>query len=324
MTEQDLERLRGSIHAMASWQHAQQYLRNGRHAPALASYRSLVQQFPGVSQLWAEMGIAAAGELEFGLAHQAFQRAVDLAPANAEALVTIGAQYYHLRSMNQAWACFERAVAADPSSFQARLMLASFLEKSRRLDEAWEWIETYLTLHPKDGRALYFKAFLLHRKGLNTEAETALRNLLKNDPAPSLDVQADASHLLAVVLDGFGQYAEALSWLDKSKALKRQIKDTAALEQAYEKLVRARRKLMAELTPEALGRWRKEADAAPCPHSLAFLGGMRRSGTTLVEQILGAHPEIIVFDEPMTFAQESLNPLYHSAPRAPCARRRTC
>ena len=298
---------------MASWQHAQQYLRNGRHAPALASYRSLVQQFPGVSQLWAEMGIAAAGELEFGLAHQAFQRAVDLAPANAEALVTIGAQYYHLRSMNQAWACFERAVAADPSSFQARLMLASFLEKSRRLDEAWECIETYLTRHPKDGRALYFKAFLLHRKGLNTEAETALRNLLKNDPAPSLDVQADASHLLCIVLDGFGQYAEALSWLDKSKALKRQIKDTAALEQAYEKLVRARRRLMAELTPEALGRWRKEADAAPCPHSLALLGGMRRSGTTLVEQILGAHPEIIVFDEPMTFAQEVLKPLYHSA-----------
>ena len=106
---------------MASWQHAQRYLRAGRHAPALASYRNLVQQFPGVPQLWAELGIAAAGDLDFALADQAFQRAMELAPADADLLVSIGQQYYHLRRLDQACACFKRAVAADPSSVHARL-----------------------------------------------------------------------------------------------------------------------------------------------------------------------------------------------------------
>jgi hypothetical protein len=31
---------------MASWRHAQEYLRASRNIPALASYRKLVQQFP--------------------------------------------------------------------------------------------------------------------------------------------------------------------------------------------------------------------------------------------------------------------------------------
>src|ERR1035441_10140957 len=82
----NLASLQRSPHGMASWQNAQQYLRNGRHAPALASYRNLVQQFPGVPQLWFELGKAAAGELDFALAGQAFQRAMELAPAVAQHL----------------------------------------------------------------------------------------------------------------------------------------------------------------------------------------------------------------------------------------------
>ena len=299
---------------MASWQHAQQYLHNGRHAPALASYRNLVQQFPGVAQLWAELGLAAAGDLDFALADQAFQRAVELAPADADLLVFIGSNTIICAAWIRSCACFKRAVAADPSSVQRAPGLAAWLERNRRLDEAWECVETCLARHPKDGQALYFKAFLLHRKGLDGEAETALRDLLKSDPLLPLDVKSNANHLLGVVLDALGQYAEALSCLGKAKTLRRQMVNTAALEQAYDKVDQARRELLAELTPETLRRWREEAAAAPCPHPLALLGGAPRSGTTLIEQILGAHPEILVFDEPHAFAKELLNPLHPPPP----------
>jgi tetratricopeptide (TPR) repeat protein len=312
--QDDLAKLQRSPNVMASWQHAQQYLLNGRHAPALASYRNLVQQFPGVSQLWAELGLAAAGDLDFALANQASQRAAELASNDSSLLISIGQQYHRLRRLEKACACFERAVAADPSSVHARLSLAAWFERDRRPDEAWECVQSCLAQHPKDGRALYFKAFLLHRKGLNEEAETALRDLLKSSP-PDPDVKYSASHLLGVVLDALGQYAEALRWLGKAKTLLRQRADTAALEKAYDKMDRARRELLASLTPQILQRWREEAAAAPCPHPLAFLGGPPRSGTTLIEQILGAHPDILVFDEPEAFAQELLNTL-HPAPPA--------
>jgi tetratricopeptide (TPR) repeat protein len=301
---EDLAKLRRSALAMASWQNAIQHVNNGRAAPALASYRDLVQQFPGVTQLWAELGLAAIGDLEFTLADQAFQRAMELAPTDAALLVFIGTQYSQFRRMDQALACLKRAVALDPSAANARLTLASWLERNRRLDEAWECVETRLAQHPKDGQALYLKAFLLHRKGLNGEAETALRDLLKSDPLPPSDVQSNANYLLGRVLDAFGQYAEALRCLGEAKTLRGQTMNTAALEQIYEKVDQTRREVLAELTTATLGRWREEAADAPCPHPLAILCSAPRSGTTLIEQILGAHPEILVFDESYAFLTE--------------------
>jgi tetratricopeptide (TPR) repeat protein len=307
--QEDLAKLRRSPNGMASWQNALHHLNNGRNAPALASYHGLVQQFPGVPQLWAELGLAASGELDFALADQAFQRAMELAPADATLLVFIGWRYYHLRRLDQAFDCLKRAMALDPSSARERLTLASWLERSRRLDEACECVETCLTQHPKNGQALYLKAFLLHRKGLNGEAETVLRNLLESDPFLPSEVQSNAYYLLGIVLDALGQYAGALDFLGKAKALRRQTVKAAALEQIYEKVDQTRREVLAELTPETMRRWREEAAAAPCPKPLALLGGAPRSGTTLIEQILGAHPEILVFDETDAFVQEVLSPL---------------
>jgi tetratricopeptide (TPR) repeat protein len=312
-TMDDLAKLRRTPHAEDYWQTAQRNLLQGRHGDALNSYRNLVKQFPGVSQLWAELGLAAAGGLDFAQAGQATQRAAELASTDPTLLISIAQQFHRLRCLEQAGACFEHAVAADPMSAHARLSLAAWLERNRRLDEAWECVETCLGRHPKDGRALYFKAFLLHRKGLDEDAETTLRDLLKTG---SLDpsVIFSATHLLGVVLDALGQYDEAMSWLAKAKTLVRQSTDIAALEKAYDQTDRARRKLMAELTPEILRRWREEGANAASPHPLAFLGGPPRSGTTLIEQMLGAHPDISVFDEPEAFTQELLNTLHPPPP----------
>src|ERR1700679_1186950 len=85
----DFAKLRRSPHAMASWKNAQQYLNNGRHAPALTSSRNLVQQYPGAAQLWAELGTAAAGNLDFASADQALQRAMASVTADADLLVSI-------------------------------------------------------------------------------------------------------------------------------------------------------------------------------------------------------------------------------------------
>jgi len=312
-SENDLARLEQSPKTVASWQSAQQHLIGGRHVPALASYRNLTQQFPGVSQLWAEMSIAAAGNLDFPLADQTSQRAAELASADANLLVSIGQHYHRLRRLEQAGTCFEQAVAADPDSVHAQLSLAAWYERDRRLDDAWNCVETCLASHPHDGRALYFKAFLLHRKGHDGEVETALRDLLKSADLPA-DARCSASHLLGVVLDSVGQYGEALAWLEKAKNLQRQMSNTTALESTYVQMDRSRRELLASLTPDMIKRWREQADAAATAHPLALLGGTPRSGTTLIEQIFGAHPDVLVFDEPESFANELMNPLYPPPP----------
>jgi len=301
--QSDLARLERSSQDIMRWQKAREQLVAGRPALALAAYRELVNRFPGVVNLWVEYGAAAAADLGFSLANEALARAEEMAVQDAAVLVALGQQHHRMRQPERARACFERAVKADPSSIHARLSWAAWLERERRLEEAWEQTERCLALHPGDSAALYYRAFLHHRQDRNGEAETALRDLLKSDPREA-NVRVSCLHLLGVVLDEAGQYAEAIEWLLKAKAAVRQTNNVAPLEQAYDKAARQRRSLLARLTPEMVRRWRSEAPCEPFPHKLALLGGHPRSGTTLLEQILGAHPSIRAVDESEAFVVE--------------------
>ncbi len=304
----DLAKLQRNPREVARWQQAQQFVLGDRHAPALASYRDLVKRFPGVPQLWFELGIAAAGQLEFAEAERAFTRAEALAPKDVSLLVLMGQQYHRLRRPDQARGCFERAVAAEPASVHARLSLAAWFERERRLDDAWACVEASLARHPQNPQVRCVQALLLQRKGQLAEAEQVLRDIIGNGTGDA-NVKFSSRHLLGVVLDEQGQYAEAIHWLGEAKKLARQMNNTARMEQDYDRAVARRRSLLSKLTTETIRRWRAEAPATPASHGLVLLGGHPRSGTTLLEQLLGAHPEILAFDESEAFAHQIWNEL---------------
>jgi tetratricopeptide (TPR) repeat protein len=299
----DLDALQNSPAHLARWQKAQQDLLQGRPDRALAAYRELLVKFPDMAQLWFELGFAAGKQLDFVQADQACQCAVELASGNVSLLVLLGQQYHWLRRLDRARACFEQAVAADPASIHAQLSLADWYERERRLDDAWECVEACVARQPQDAQVLCVKALLLHRRGQNTEAEILLRDLIQRG-SHDLNVKYTSRQQLAVVLDQLGQHAEALKWLGEAKTVLRQSADVAKMEQNYDRAICRRRELLASLTPETIQRWRREGSAMATPHRLAFLGGHPRSGTTLLEQILGAHPGIAAFDEPMAFVEE--------------------
>lgn len=288
----------------------------------MATYRDLLKRFPNSEKLWFELGLAAARELEFDEADRAFQRTAELSPTDSSLRVLLGQQYHLLRRMDQARACFEQAVAMDPDSVPARLSLADWYEREHRMEDAWASLEALISSsakHSKNPLVRCFQALLLQRRGQLAEAETLLRELIASG---SLDLNAKYScrYQLAVVLDQAEQHAEALRWLVEAKAILRQSANIAKLEQSYDLADRRRRQLLADLKPEMIRRWRSEdasgsnsqasSQASPQANPRpAFLGGHPRSGTTLLEQILGAHPEVAAFDEPMAFTQEILEQL---------------
>jgi Tfp pilus assembly protein PilF len=299
----DLAQLQRSPRDVALWHKAQQQILGGDPASALAAYKRLTKRYPDVAELWYEMGNAAMGGLDFKLANQAYRRTAALAPNNAGLLGMLARQYQGLRQLEDARACLERAVAVAPDAVDGLINMAVWFERERRLDEAWECVETCLAKHPHDDQARYFRALLLHRKKKNTEAETELRDLIKDGPQYPY-VKYASRHLLGVVLDELGQYPEAMRWLIEAKVLVRQLTDISLLEQGYDQAQKKRDELMAKMTPEVIRRWRQDGPRAPGRFQMAFLGGHPRSGTTLLEQILGAHPGILGFDEPVSFIQE--------------------
>jgi tetratricopeptide (TPR) repeat protein len=90
----EFEQLQQSPRHVARWQKAQQDLLKGRPDLALAGYRELLNNFPGMAELWFESGLAAAKQLDFDLADQSFQRTAELVPGDVSMLVLLGQQYH--------------------------------------------------------------------------------------------------------------------------------------------------------------------------------------------------------------------------------------
>jgi tetratricopeptide (TPR) repeat protein len=177
-----MAQLQRNLRDIARWRKAQQHLLEGSHGTAIPIYQDLIRCYPAIAELWFELGNSAAGNLDLPVANKAYRRARELASRNASLLGMIGQQYQSLRQLDEARTCYEAARAADPGSVDARINLAVWFEKERRLDEAWECVESCLDSHPRDDQARYFRAFLQHRRKNHQEAESELRQLIKDGP----------------------------------------------------------------------------------------------------------------------------------------------
>src|SRR6185295_9973891 len=119
---------------------------------------------------------------------------------------------------------------------------------------------------------------------------------------------------LAQVLDRTDRFDEAMRRLAEAKQIVRALTDTELLTRSYDQGAAGARRFTTEQPKNILQTWarffpeRKRNSIPP----LAFLGGHPRSGTTLLEQILDAHPTVAALDEPTAFT-EVLEPAFHKS-----------
>jgi tetratricopeptide (TPR) repeat protein len=218
-----------------------------------------------------------------------------------------------LRQPEKARAYFARAAAADPRGINSRISLAVLLEQNHQLDEARAAVMECLAIDPRDDQARYFHAVLDRRENKLEEAERRLRDLIHSEPKHPF-VRYACRYELAQVLDRTDRFDEAMAWLHEAKNIVRSLTDTEMLIQGYDQGAESARRFISRLPPNILSTWagffpeRKRNTIPP----LAFLGGHPRSGTTLLERILDAHPGVAALDEPTAFL-DVLQPEFHKS-----------
>jgi tetratricopeptide (TPR) repeat protein len=302
------------------WEEARALLANYQNDRAFPAYEKLIRQFPNEPELWLEYGGAARGMRQFKIAFRAWERASELAPQDSDLLVQIGQQYNDLRQPDKARAFYEQAIDADPRNSNARIAMARFLERGHRFAEAREEVDACLKANPKDEQGRYYDALLDRRENKLEDAERHLRDLIGSNPEQPY-VQYSSRYELAEVLNRTGRFDEAMNMLIEAKALVRRTGDVNVVLRQYEGFAAQWRRAALPLPKDILGTWAKQfpkRDRSEIPN-LAFLGGHPRSGTTLLEQVLGTNSSVAAFDEPRAFRQVVWE-LYHATPQFTPAR----
>jgi tetratricopeptide (TPR) repeat protein len=299
---------------------ARQRLLAHQFTQALPRYRDLAREFPGSAIVWLEYGNAASATRDMALAAEAWRKAMELEPRNAELIGMIGHRYQALRQPVEAAACFERASAADPRGINSRISLAVLLEQKHQLPQARAAVEECLAIDPRDDQARYFAAVLDRREGKMEDSERRLRDLISSEPKHPY-VRYACRYELAQVCDRADRFDEAMKLLAEAKEIVRRLTDTDQLLRGYDQGAESARRFTASLPKDILRTWETffpEAKRSTIPR-LAFLGGHPRSGTTLIEQILDAHPDVTALDEPNAFL-DVLQPAFHKSRELSSAR----
>jgi hypothetical protein len=177
--------------------------------------------------------------------------------------------------------------------------LAGLYERRHRLDDARAIVEEALARAPQNEEALLQRAVLDRRRGEAAQAESALRTLAA-DTARSWPIRSQAWYELAHLQDEAEQYDAAFEALLAAKALI--APHAAAFRQQNQHTLEKNEQLVASLDKPCYERWQQSAQN-DSPYRIAALTGHPRSGTTLVEQVLDSHEQLVSADEFDVFTQ---------------------
>ena len=184
--------------------------------------------------------------------------------------------------MQEARALYHDSAAANPAIFQTWLGYARLEEADRNIDAATQCLDRAEHLSPDDPNVHLLRAILRARQGDNVGALATLDGLDQR----SLGVEEWLRK--GRLLDRLGRYDEAFAAWSEGKAQLRKAVGHGWQEAAAVGLCSRQRGFFTQQRLAHLPRARVPV-GEPVP---LFIMGFPRSGTTLTEQMLSAHPAI--------------------------------
>jgi tetratricopeptide (TPR) repeat protein len=211
----------------------------------------------------------------------ALERARLAARHDAATQHAVGSLYSLMGVYEQALVAASCAVELDPAQAQYQFNRAALLRFLGRIEEAEAAYDRALELDPNDHEA-WLNRSELRRQTLQRNHIPALEALATrrfSHPRSEVFVR----YALAKELEDVGRYAESFVHLRAGAALRRR-----HIDYDLERDLRTV-ELIIEAFPASRLRALRVAEPVDRP---IFVVGLPRSGTTLVERILGSHPEV--------------------------------
>lgn len=237
------------------------------------------------------LGIACRELEALGDAEEMMLRAVALAPRHVEALNHLGVIQRQAGKHDEAQISFERVTALAPDHKEANANLADLHESANRLDEARRAAEKALAQGVDELAALAL-ARIERREGQVPTGISRLVALWSNVQVVSR--RQEIAFELGRLNDTAGNSDEAFRWLTLANQIARD--NWLARHPGNSVSLDDMSWLKDEFNHEHVMNW-KPLQVDDGRQDPIFLVGFPRSGTTLLEQVLDAHPGLQALDE---------------------------
>jgi tetratricopeptide (TPR) repeat protein len=255
------------------------HARARRHDDARLALQRALAQWPDYALAHSDLGNVrqAAGDMD--AAFVSWRQACALAPDAPMPWFNLGRNLQLHGDTVAAIEALQRAHALAPDFLPALILLGDALVHAGRFDEADARYRAALAWHPACGDAWRGLANMKTRPLSDTDRERLVAALRPGglDPADRIAM----GFALGKLCEDQGHYEQAFAALNKANAELRQLKpwNAGAFRAHAESMFAASSGLPAP--PDAgLG------------HEVIFIVGLPRSGSTLFEQILAAHPDV--------------------------------
>ena len=186
---------------------------------------------------------------------------------------------------------YEDSVKLDPTIFQTLYGWARMEETDRNFARAGELLDAAEALSPGNPSVLLQRAILHGRVKAYDQALAALDDIERRREGGGLGpIEASEKGLL---LDRMGRYTEAFAAFSEAKRTLRALTGKSYMAEEAAGLVRRLKAFFVAPRLKILPRAGVRSDVA----QPIFIVGFPRSGTTMIEQTLSAHPQISAGDE---------------------------
>lgn len=224
--------------------------------------------------------------------------------ATADHWLAAGKVWFQAGRFGKAARFTEQALAARPDDPEVAAMHASTLERAGRVREAGDVAAEALTRFPAHARLVRILARIERRAGRFPEARERLERNLAEHPS---DDDWRLRHELAAVLDRMEEYAGAMRELTHAK--ESLIGEAAKHRPAWRAMTARQWEVALALDGDRLRRWSEGSGH----RRICLMPGFPRSGTTLLERILTAHPDCVGTDESGILATLFRDPIIFGA-----------
>jgi tetratricopeptide (TPR) repeat protein len=242
---------------------------------------------------------------QLAAAERCLEKAVRVSPNKIEALLTAGRLASGFSQMQMAERYFQQATSLPNATAETFAALAELYERLHRPPDALAMVEKALRLDSNSALARLTHAKLHRHAGRLTEAELALAPILHS---ATRELRIRGYYELGAIHDRQGRFDDAMAAFTAAKTLLQP--DAPPLLAQLQLIVGHLQAMQQNVSADLLKQWSDSAtERLNPPHRMAFLGGHARSGTTLLEQVLDAHPDIISAEETTIFNDEAYTPL---------------